>query len=909
MPPRKRSTVIVEETFPSDLDSDSDDDDRVCLDIGKQAARDMLSDRTRESYSASMRRMISWTLKQNSALPKHKQFRTTVPFSYNLVTTYMAELKERKVKWPYDSTRTKHYSPSSILSVVCCIKDAYRLEDVPIQEQIEVFLNNFYKSYCMFIGKQKMQGLYPCQAGRSAISIPAFKMISRKLYEMQGGGHWKQQLDVWPLWNMLGTTCSRVERQGDVLVPHLALKEDMITCDLSTSKTDPTGRMSYPKCMASNPYEPYSDVFLGLALLFFCRNSESGNRVFSHTGMPAVATHHLRKVLDALTEQEEIVLAVSKDLVGLHSPKKTGCSKLYDNECTVSVAIEKRCDHNLLGSQGSYVGDLPANDAFNARILAGLKFGTEEFACKPCHFDELPDELSASIPWPQIIAGYLDFPATAKAVMPILLATVVHHEIFIRSTLRGGGGHPILFSSLFTSYQDIFEKLRPYVKFGLCKSEMTVTGVPLASKTYASVDRIDRRLELIEKSLQRLGVLPVRVPEAVSTTCSACDQKLDQILKAIEKMSVTSTGNEHVVLKADAAFKHWPIGYLPSDYRLPSLSIEQLWRAWFTPSSSSPALMGICGKMLPAGEDANVRVNEIRQLSRYTNVIKAIKGRMEVSSDQVMASFKVAWNECCEIGKRHDIVLGSEHQNAGTFYNVICRNLEMKEELTSSSRPKPVVNAQEVAVSAHGSGNGIFFSAALANLRAMPANELSDLRKRSETKETLTKRSETAAKALQFKDYKVPRISVKDAWNIGWCKSEGNPDPLMTLKAMWMSTLERGPLWRTQDSLLAIRAELPETEITHQNCDRLFVEGFSLLKQRHALLNITENVSASALSNILTEKKIYSHRKLRRVAAVAAVPSTAIRPAAVAATPPAPKRHADTASRSAMPPSKNARII
>jgi hypothetical protein len=348
----------------------------------------------------------------------------------------------------------------------------------------------------------------------------------------------------------------------------------------------------------------------------------------------------------------------------------------------VSVAIEKRCDHNLQGSQGSYVGDLPANDAFNARILAGLKFGTEEFACKPCHFDELPDELSASIPWPQIIAGYLDFPATAKAVMPILLATVVHHEIFIRSTLRGGGGHPILFSSLFTSYQDIFEKLRPYVKFGLCKSEMTVTGVPLASKTYASVDRIDRRLELIEKSLQRLGVLPVRVPEAVSTTCSACDQKLDQILKAIEKMSVTSTGNEHVVLKADAAFKHWPIGYLPSDYRLPSLSIEQLWRAWFTPSSSSPALMGICGKMLPAGEDANVRVNEIRQLSRYTNVIKAIKGRMEVSSDQVMASFKVAWNECCEIGKRHDIILGSEHQNAGTFYNVICRNHEMKEELT-----------------------------------------------------------------------------------------------------------------------------------------------------------------------------------------------------------------------------------
>ena len=82
-----------------------------------------------------------------------------------------------------------------------------------------------------------------------------------------------------------------------------------------------------------------------------------------------------------------------------------------------------------------------------------------------------------------------------------------------------------------------------------------------------------------------------------------------------------------------------------------------------------------------------------------------------------------------------------------------------------------------------------------------------------------------------------------------------------------------------------------------------------MLKQRHAaLLNITENVSASALSNILTQNKIYSHRK-QRLAAVAAVPSTAIRPAAVAATPPAAKRHADIASRSAMPPLKHARNI
>ena len=82
----------------------------------------------------------------------------------------------------------------------------------------------------------------------------------------------------------------------------------------------------------------------------------------------------------------------------------------------------------------------------------------------------------------------------------------------------------------------------------------------------------------------------------------------------------------------------------------------------------------------------------------------------------------------------------------------------------------------------------------------------------------------------------------------------------------------------------------------------------SCLKKVGNLLNITENVSASALSNILTQNKIYSHRK-QRLAAVAAVPSTAVRPAAVAATPLAAKRQAEIASRSAMPPLKHARII
>ena len=519
--------LLADETSDSECEYEA-----ASRQIGRNAARETLSTRSREQYTTYQKAMVSWGQRQNAALPAEKQYQTRVPFSYRFVAMYLDHLKQKAIPWPHKPGFTKHYSTGLIVAVIIAIKDAYRIEEVSIQEEIEVFLNNFYQMYCKFIGREKMLGRYPVQVGRSAIPSSAFKMISRKLFEMQGGGHWKAQIQVWPYWNILGTVLSRSERVGEVLVDHIGGKEDMILFDVSTSKTDPTGVLSYAKAIASNPFDPHSDAFLGLAFLFFCRNSESDNRIFSYADMSATATIYLHKVLASLTEREETLLCCSKHLVGLHTAKKTGCSKLYDNECTVAVAIEKRCDHHLHGSQGSYIGDLPANDAFNARILAGLEFGTDEFASKPCHFDSVPEALWSSIPWNSIVHGYSTFPVECKSVMPLLLASVIHHEGFIRNELRGGGGHPILFSSLFTIHKGLFDKLRPYVKYGLCQSEMTTTGVPLSSKTHATVHRIDRRLDNIEAAMHRLNALPPGFHDTPSSSCPGdlLVAKLDKVL-------------------------------------------------------------------------------------------------------------------------------------------------------------------------------------------------------------------------------------------------------------------------------------------------------------------------------------------------------------------------------------------
>ena len=708
---------------PEDLLSDETSDseceyEAASRQIGRNAARETLSGRSREQYTTYQQAMVSWGQQQNAALPAEKKYRTVVPFSYRFVAMYLDHLKQKEIPWPHKPGFTKHYSTGLISNVITAIKDAYRIEESSVQEEIEILMNNFQKMYCKFIGREKMLGRYPVKVGRSAIPSSAFKMISKKLFEMQGGGYWKPQTQVWPYWNILGTVLSRSERVGEVLVDHIAGKEDMILFDVSTSKTDPTGVLSYAKAIASNPLDPHSDAFLGLAFLFFCRNSESDNRIFSYADMPATATIYLRKVLDSLSEREETSLCCSRHLVGLHTAKKTGCSKLYDNECTVAVAIEKRCDHHLHGSQGSYIGDLPANDAFNARILAGLAFGTEEFAAKPCHFDGVPETLWSSIPWNSIIHGYSTFPVACKSVMPLLLASVIYHESFIRNQLRGGGGHPIMFSALFTTHKGLFDKLRPYVKYGLCQSELTTTGVPLSSKTHATVHRIERRLDNIEAAMQRLNALPP--PGGFLDTPSSSspgDQlvaKLDKVLDSLAALSNSSARSE--VLAAPTV---WSIGYLSSDFRIAPMSVAELWRAWHIPTASAPALKGICGKMLPASDN---RDNDIRQLSRYSKVVAFIAGTTQITGSNVESSFELLWNQCQELAGQEGLALGSVNQGAGTLYNMVSAHKSLKTALLSPTR-SAIVAAGKEATACTAVNNGVYFDAgrmARAVLQATP---------------------------------------------------------------------------------------------------------------------------------------------------------------------------------------------
>ena len=875
------SKLGVDDAMLDDATSDSECEyETACRLVGKNAAREVLGTRSREQYTTYQNAMVSWARKENTMLPPGKQYCTSVPFTYRLVAMYLDHLKGTQVPWPYNPGFTKHYSTGFILNVINAIRDAYRIEEIVIQDEVQILLSNFYKMYGKLIGREKMLGLYPVKSGRSAVSFAAFKMVAKKIFEMQN----RASIEVWPYWNILGTVLSRSERVGNALVDHISVKEDMLLFDLSTSKSDPIGALSYPKCIASNPCDPTSDAFLGLAFVFFCRDSDSGNRLFSYLDMNATGARHLKKVLDSLNESEIISLGCSKDFVGLHSAKKTGCSMLYDNEGTVAVAIERRCDHNLHGSQGCYVADLPSNDAFNARILAGLQFGTDEFASKPCHFDGVPSEVWAKIPWGSIIQGYSTFPTGCKAAMPLLLASVVHHESFIRNHLRSVGGHPILFTPLFTTHDYVFEMMRPYLKFGICKSDMTTTGVPLSSKSHAAIHRIEKKLAEIEGAMLRLNLMPSITALTVSPF-DALGDKLDKILDALGGLSIASTGKDHLILKA--AVPVWSIGYLPSDFRIPSLSIAELWRAWHVATPSSPALHSLCGKMLPAGES---RIGDIRQISRYSKVVGFIKGTSNVSAtnEDLEVWIKLLWMQCQQIANETTSVLRPLHQAAATFYNAVCANKKLKVALLSPSRPAVLIQTsplhdRQVPSASH---NGTFFEGERARIRESGAQHTSTASDPSCPAEKavtagvianvtagdeLIPTSGISRSRIVLEEFAAlfmksdaeravsvfPKLSVYQSWTAWWHAFPDFPFPLRCLSKCGASRYTSQSAELTRFCRYQKVARIIQSGMTDDMCEddpeRAFYTGFSALGQYlrdiHGIHTATSNCAPASLYN------------------------------------------------------------
>lgn len=116
-------------------------------------------------------------------------------------------------------------------------------------------------------------------------------------------------------------------------------------------------------------------------------------------------------------------------------------------------------------------------DQLVGRSLSGLPINTEDFALLPPHF---PNDIIDSIDeddWELMLPDYDGYPNCFKSTLPFLLASIVHHDAFLRATISADGS---LFRGGLYAH-GYFNRLSGFTITGhaLCPiTNLKATGVP-----------------------------------------------------------------------------------------------------------------------------------------------------------------------------------------------------------------------------------------------------------------------------------------------------------------------------------------------------------------------------------------------------------------------------------------------
>ena len=297
------------------------------------------------------------------------------------------------------------------------------------------------------------------------------------------------------------------------------------------------------------------------------------------------------------------------------------------------------------------------------------------------------------------------------------------------------------------------------------------------------------------------------------------------------------------------------------------MSVDELWRAWHVASPSAPALNGVCGKMLPVSDN---RINDIRQLSRYSKVVAFITGTTQVSSANSDDCFAALWQQCIELGDQEGVALGTVNQGAGTFYNRICAHKNLKAALLSSSRVAICIPAIDKTSTLNTStstlgNNGIFFDAVRANARLTlhtavprltpsrsPSNALEPVpailpaahAAPSDVPAMLPAPSEDALLSTRYQVLVLPRFSIPNLWNAWWCPSEAFEFPMRRLfepggliTRYIVKPSERTKFSRYKKVVSLIQSHMPD-EMCALATERCFATGWAKLSSYCALVGL-----------------------------------------------------------------------
>ena len=399
-----------------------------------------------------------------------------------------------------------------------------------LEPDLDKELKNILDGYKKIINKLKQRGLMKIHEGKREISNAGYQLLGLKFLEKlpaRNGGSWSTVTFAWPFFVLLWNLMSRSDSVDKLTLNVISWESDALIIEEQGHKGDEKGENNIKKHIYANPYEPWICPILSTAVLVFCAGIRTAGRekLFNGTDSKKRFGDILRELVRSLSEAEIQVLACPVDEIGCHSTRKGSCTYcLGQVSGPTPVSVFLRMGQTLGQLKDRYVHHGEGADQLCGRMVCGLPFDTELFGTLPPHFIRASLEQLDVQFWCEIVPGYECYPLGFKTTLPFLLASLFHHEAYLRSAMSPN--HPLFSAPVFTrnSKLDMLRTKENIVTgIGMCPSTgMKATGIPphlaIARTLKELTDSMERRFDEIKNELAEIrDNLPTTICNLLST--------------------------------------------------------------------------------------------------------------------------------------------------------------------------------------------------------------------------------------------------------------------------------------------------------------------------------------------------------------------------------------------------------
>jgi hypothetical protein len=507
---------------------------------------------------------------------------------------------------------TKHQAKPAAFSTVRQYKSAlvwyYKEQKLIIQPEIDQGLETLLNGYKRRVSDHKLAGRMPVFEGKYHLTFDGYTLLARALFNAQDVN---QMLFGWPFlvlqWNLIARTAT----VSGMMMEHIGWEGDALLISTPKHKGDQEGVKCFARHLYANPTNPPICPILALAVLTFVRvlkydsqaeakGQPPNYRIFDGAHSESRYSEVLSRAIASLSESELPRLGGERKQLGTHSVRKGAasyCAGMINGPSTVQVFL--RAGWSLGNVQDRYLFAGAGGDQLTGRVLSGLPFTDSTFSSLPPHFTS---EGLSRIDWPAILPLYSRLPETFKRALPSLLASICHHEQWLRSHLPAH--HPLFASYLFAS--GCVSDLRELVVTGRNRCSITgmlATGIPshlalsneltdIVTQTQVLRQELlskctELPTELVNVMLSKFsvnGAIPVTMDDIKTLLNSVLAQVRVELREAFPPSTPAQVSVRSADPLADPRFQLWTwkgkLHMVPEGWRFPTTDVKSTWNLW-----------------------------------------------------------------------------------------------------------------------------------------------------------------------------------------------------------------------------------------------------------------------------------------------------------------------------------------